>query len=260
MPALAPSPALQRRRLVSRLAWLPLSPLLALAGCASPFPAVPAGAGSSSASQRLKESADTHGLAALQRLQDVNTGFDALAWPTAGGLVRAGAAQLRLLPGQGVAALQAAGMPASALAADLHRLLLLGPLALAGYDGAVDWAEPVTLNGQRCDHLHLRLSPGLGGASSDRLSLFIDREQGWLRRLQVSASALGDTALAQVDLASHRRLHGVLWPLQFTQVDGAALAWRVTGLDVNRGYPASALLGTPWAGRAALPAAPLPPL
>lgn len=262
------APALQRRRLLHRLGLLPLSPLLALAGCAAPWPEVPAGAGSSSARARLREAADAHGLSAWQRLQDVNVGFDTIAWPTASGLAGAGAAQLRLLPGAGIAALQTAGtasspvatdMAPAALAAAWHRLLLLGPLVLAGFDGAVNWAEPVTLNGQRCDHIHLRLAPGLGGAAGDRLSLFIDRDQAWLRRLQVSISALGDNALTQVDLARHRLLHGMLWPLQFNTVGSKPLAWSVTGLDVNRGYPASALQTTPWAGRAAAPASRLGP-
>ncbi len=259
MPATPLDLTLQRRRLLHRLGLLPLSPLLALTACAAPWPEVPAGAGSSSARARLRDAADAHGLAAWQRLQDVNLGFEAIAWPSANGLVSAGAAQLRLLPGPGISALQATGMAPSAVAAGLHRLLLLGPLALAGFDSAVNWAEPVTLNGQRCDHLNLRLAPGLGGAASDRLSLFIDRDQAWLRRLQVSLSALGDQALAQVDVAGHRRLHGVLWPLLFKSVAATPLAWAVSGLDVDRGYPASALQTRPWADRAAAPAARLGP-
>ena len=129
-----------------------------------------------------------------------------------------------------------------------------------------NWAEPVTLDGRRCDHLHLPLAPGLGGMVADRLSLYIDRDQLWLRRLQVSLSGLDRAAVATVDLAGHRRLHSVVWPLRFATVGGSALpggqrplAWQVTGLDVDRGYPADALHNWPWAGRAAAPAQPLPP-
>ncbi|MES2716948.1 MAG: hypothetical protein V4795_14360 [Pseudomonadota bacterium] len=261
MPTMPSSTALHRRRLLGHAALLLPTPLLALAGCASPWPEVPAGAGSSSARQRLQEAAEAHGLPAWQTLQDANLGFDRLAWPAAPGLQPVGPAQLRLMPAGGLAALQAAqGDPgARPLATALHRLLVLGPLALHGFTGAVNWAEPVTLQGRRCDHLHLQLAPGLGAAASDRLSLFIDREQGWLRRLQLSLQALDASALVQVDLTGHRRLHGVLWPLRFASVAGAPLAWQLTGLDVNRGYPASALLATPWAGRAVAPAAALPP-
>ncbi len=270
-----PAPAPLRRRLLGHALAVPLVPLLALAGCATPWPAVPAGPGSTSARARLRAAADAHGLAGWQQLRDVNLGFDALPWPTAQGLQPGGPAQLRLLPASAALALvldaTAPGPSGHAdpdtqrLAAALHRLLLLGPVALAAFDGSVQWAEPVTLAGRRCDHLHLPLAPGLGGAASERLSLFIDRDQLRLRRLQVSLSALHADALVQVDLADHRLLHGVLWPLALQTVAGsgplaaAPLAWRLTGLDVDRGYPAAALSTRPWSGGAQRPATRLPP-
>ncbi len=263
-----PAPHRLRRRLLGRALAVPLLPLLALAGCATPWPEVLAGPGSTSARARLREAADAHGLAGWQQLQDVNLGFDALPWPSARGLQPGGPAQLRLLPASGGLALHAdqADPGATPLDAALHRLLLLGPIALANFDGIVNWAEPVTLDGRRCDHLHLPLAPGLGGMVADRLSLFVDRDQLLLRRLQVSLTALDRAAIATVDLADHRRLHGVVWPLQFATVTGLALAggqalaWQVTGLDVDRGYPASALQATPWGGSAQRPAAALPPV
>ena len=154
----------------------------------------------------------------------------------------------------------------AAVAADNNRLLWLGPLALADHPGPVNWAEPETLAGQRCDHLTLTLAPSLGGAANDTLSLFIDREQGWLRRLRVTLSALGAAGgTLVVDLADHRRLHGIVWPgrLQTAArrlLPGAAPAvWRLTGLDVDRGFSADDLGHSPWAGSAAAPARPLPP-
>ena len=269
MTTALPHPALLRRRLLGRALVLPLTPLLALAGCAtSTWPEVPAGPGSTSARARLREAADAHGLAAWQRLRDVNLGFDHLPWPADLGLQPGGPAQMRLLPATGAAALHAdtPDPGATPLAAALHRLLLLGPMALADFDGVVNWAEPVTLDGRRCDHIHLPVAPGLGGMVADRLSLFIDRDQLWLRRLQVSLTGLDRAAIATVDLAGHRRLHSVVWPLRFATAGGSALpgsprplAWQVTGLDVDRGYPADALRAWPWAGRAAAPAQPLPP-
>ena len=250
---------LLRRRLLGQALAVPLSSLLALAGCAAPWPAVPAGPGSSSAKARLREAAEAHGLAGWKQLQDVNLGFGTLPWPAVHGLQRGGPAQLRMLPASGALALHAdhADPGATPLAAALHRLLLLGPIALADFDGIVNWAEPVTLDGHRCDHLHLPLAPGLGGMVADRLSLLIDRDQLWLRRLQVSLTGLDRAAVVTVDLAGHRRLHGVVWPLRFATVaglalgGGQALAWQVTGLDVDRGYSPEALQQHPWAGRAA---------
>ena len=154
----------------------------------------------------------------------------------------------------------------AAVAADIHRLLWLGPLVLAEHPGAVNWAEPETLAGQRCDHLSLTLSPGPGGAASDALSLFIDRQQGWLRRLRVTLSALGATGgTLVVDVAEHRRLLGIVWPGRMqtaarSLLPGAApTVWRLTGLDVDRGFSAEDLRQSPWGGSAAAPAGPLPP-
>lgn len=257
-------PSAQRRRLLGQaLAW----PLAALSGCAAPWPTVPAGPGSSSALARLREAAEAHGVAGWRALHDVNLGFDQLPWPAARGLQPGGAAQMRLLPRQGTVALQAdkPDPGATPLTASLHRLLVLGPLALDGFDGLVNWVEPVTLDGRRCDHLHLPLAPGLGGMVADRLSLFIDRDDLLLRRLQVSLTALDRADIATVDMAGHQRLHGVVWPRRFATVTSALLggapplAWRLTGLDVDRGYPPEAVASRPWTGRAAAPASLLQP-
>ena len=283
------TPALLRRRLLGRallMPLLPLSPLIALAGCAQPWPAVPGGPGSASARNRLQQSAERHGLAAWRQLQSVSLAFAgfwspqgpavaaaaqavqarwlphqrllALGWPTAAGQQqlwrRAPGADLQLWRDNASIA-DPAERHAAALLADLHRLLWLGPMAAADTAAAVNWAEPETLQGLRCDHLHLPLMPGLGlgAASADRLSLFIDREQGLLRRLRVSLGGL-DTAvlgLAEVDLFDHRRLFGVTWPTRFEARSPRAGAWRLVGLEVNRGFSADDIGGTVWRGTAA---------
>ncbi len=252
-----PSPStpalLPRRRLLGRALAMPLSPLLALAGCAAPWPEVPSGPGSTSARSRLREAAEAHGLTAWHGLRDVNLGYDALPWPATRGLQPGGPAQMRLLRAGGELALHADPMDpgATPLAAALHRLLLLGPIVLANLDGPVNWAEPQTLAGRRCDHLHLQLSPGLGTTGADRLSLFIDRDEGLLRRLQASLTGLGPHTLVQVEVDGHRRLAGVTWP---TRWQSGALAWQLTGLDLNRGYGPETLKKAPWAAPADAPA------
>ena len=290
-----PTPALLRRRLLGRALLLPLSPLIALAACASPWPAVPAGPGSSSARSRLQESADAHGLAAWRRLQSVSLAFAgfwspqgpavvaaaqavqarwlphqrvlALGWPTAAGQHqlwrRTPGADLQLWR-EGVPVADPAERQAAALLADLHRLLWLGPMALADTTAAVNWAEPETLQGLRCDHLHLALAPGLGlglgFASADRLSLFVDREQGLLRRLRVSLAGLGTAVQrqAEVDLFDHRRLFGVAWPTRFEARSPRAGAWQLVGLEVDRGFTADDIGGAAWRGSAVAAARMLP--
>ncbi|MBC7727284.1 MAG: hypothetical protein H7242_06665 [Microbacteriaceae bacterium] len=285
-PLHPPTPAQLRRPVVGRALLLPFSPLLALAACASPWPAVPAGPGSSSARKRLQQSADHHGLAAWRGLQSVSLAFAGF-WSPQGAAVAAAAdtVQARWLPHQRVLALgwPTAGGPqqlwrrspgadlqlwrdrvpvddpaerqAAALLADLHPLLWLGPMAAADTTAAVNWAEPETLQGLRCDHLHLALMPGLGlgAASADRLSLFVDREQGLLRRLRVSLTGLGTgvPGLAEIDLFDHRRLFGMVWPTRFEARSPGTGTWRLVGLEVNRSFTADDIGGAVWRGAAA---------
>lgn len=297
---LAPSdPASQRRRWLGRalgtVSWA------ALAGCASPWPPVPTGSGSSSARQRLRESAEAHGGAAWAALRDVNLAVAGLGSPAPGEADRgAGLVQVRWLPAAGVMALQStdAAHPAgrqshwrrwgdnpaqgawrgstpltepTALATaawqcELLRLWWLGPAAALGSVGALNWAEPETLHGRRCDHLHLSRLLDQGGAAAGPLSLFIDRERGWLRRLRVPMGGGGPAwgGVAELDLYDHRRLHGVLWPLRCqlkrppSPWGPTPRIWQLTGLDVNRGYDADDLAAADWSGVAAPPARPTP--
>jgi hypothetical protein len=235
----------------------------ALAGCASPWPGVPPGGGSPSARQRLLDCADAHGGPAWAALHDVNLAVAGLGSPADND---AGAVQARWLPAAGVLALQGPGSPAAAPAArqaEWLRLWWLGPVAVLDRPGVLNWAEPETLDGRRCDHLHLSGPADRGTIAASQLSLFIDREQGWLRRLRLPDDG-GSGGVAELDLSDHQRLHGVLWPRRCqlsrpAPLGGAApTLWRLTGLDVNRGYAADALAGPAWTDAARPPAKPWP--
>ena len=68
--------------------------------------------------------------------------------------------------------------------------------------------------------------------------------------------------MAEVDTFEHERRFGVVWPMRSYEriVHPIALPahdWRITGLDVNRGYPATDLGGADFAGAAARPARPV---
>ena len=300
-PPLAASLAGRRQWLAQALGW----PLASLAGCAAPWPDVPAGPGSTSALARLQESAAAHGLAAWRQVHDLNLGLRPEPRGSAG--AAAASLQLRWLPAQRLLAWhdtglplpqqgwrrwpgatrehpgadsgelrlwqagQAVGDPALLLAAarwaDLLALLLLGPMALVDAPQPVNWAEPATLDGRRCDQLTLDLLPGLGGLGVSRLALFIDRDAGLMRRLRLMSIAeqgQPGAMAATWDLPEPIRLHGVQWPRLCLRVappgalGPAPAAWRLVGLDVNRGYAAPALSGAQFSSVAAVPASALP--
>lgn len=157
-------------------------------------------------------------------------------------------------------------LSAAAQQIDLLRLLLLGPVALVEGQQPVNWAEPATLDGRRCDQLTLDLAPGLGGVGVSRLALFVDRDEGLMRRLRVMSIAeqgRPGASAATWDLRDPLRLHGMQWPrLCQPSAPGspaAALppAWRLIGLDVNRGYRAADLDKAQLNGLATAPAAAL---
>jgi hypothetical protein len=162
---------------------------------------------------------------------------------------------------------------AAALVADGYALFLLGPLFLAGGWGvartvAVEHAgtERLDLDGRRraFDTLRARISPGLGIAPSDRLLLWIDREEGLMRRVRFSLDGLESTrgAVAEVDTFDHVSRAGVPFPTRFRERLLRPLPlrvhdWRLTGLDLDRGLSESDLDHPALAGRASAPAAAL---
>lgn len=172
-----------------------------------------------------------------------------------------------------------AARDAAALVVDGYLLFLLGPLALAdreatGQPLTLRLAEPEDVDGRRCDALALRLAPGLGFAAVDQLILFIDRETRLMRRVRFSLEGLESTqgAVAEVDVWDHQRAHGVMWPTRFHErlrrpIPGLPVHdWRLTGLDIDRGYEAADLSGPGafepdgrnFTGLAARPATPWP--
>ena len=272
-------------------------------GCAAPWPEVPAGPGSPSASQRLRESAQAHGLAAWRQVRDLSLDLQR-------GLDRhpaapAGTLQLRWLPAAGLLAWQDLGLAqplqgwrrwagpaptgstrmgpavrlwqageliddparlrAAAQLADLLRLLMLGPVALVDSGQPVNWAEPATLDGRRCDQLTLDLPSAPDESGISRLALFIDRDQGLMRRLRLMSIAEQGQAGAMAatwDLPEPIALHGQQWPRRCQRVTPArgagAHSWHLLGLDRNRGLQPADVEASRFSAIAAAPAAALP--
>lgn len=235
-PRPAPAPGDGRRSALGRLLAWGAGPLLGLAGCATGFPDAPPANDSASARRHLDAAAEAAGLAHWRRLQMLALELDALPSPTGGGSLLPGPWRLLLEPPAGrQQASRADGTrsepPGLAAAAALQALMLLWPLQLAGAGvpvGPVHWAEPQTLDGQRCDHLHLPQPPAASGAA--RLSLFIDRDALRLRRLLWQGA--GSQALLSVDLAGHRETEGLTLAHMF-RLNGREARWALAVRDLR---------------------------
>jgi hypothetical protein len=157
---------------------------------------------------------------------------------------------------------RASELAAAALVAEGYGLFLLGPLWLASRQAVpADVAGTERVNGRLCDVINVWLSPGLGHAASDRISLYIDRDDHVMRRVRFTLEGYEGTrgAVAEVDTFEHARHFGLLLPMRSYEevvhpLRLPAHDWFVTGLDVNRGYGVDALRGAQFSGAAEAPA------
>ncbi len=150
---------------------------------------------------------------------------------------------------------------AAALVAEGYGLFLLGPLWLVDRDLPVRSAGTERVDGQTCDVVEVWLTPGLGRVAADRVALCIERRSGLMRRVRFTLEGFARTrgAVAEVDTFDHQRRFGVTWPMRSYEriVHPIALPahdWRITGLDVDRGYGVDAVSGSRFTGAAAAPA------
>lgn len=160
-----------------------------------------------------------------------------------------------------VASSDAGILAASALVAEGYGMFLLGPLWLVDRGHAVQRGGTETVDGRRCDVVEVWLRPGLGLTPLDRVAVCIDADTGLTRRLRFTLEGSVDTrgAVAEVDTFEHRSIAGVMWPMRSYErvahpIRLPAHDWRITGLDVDRGYDRAALLGPAFTGLAAAPA------
>ena len=164
----------------------------------------------------------------------------------------------------GVRSADAAADDAAALVAEGYNLFLLGPMWLADRAMPMRMAGVERVDGRLCDVVEAWLAPGLGRSASDRIALCIDRSDSLMRRVRFTLEGFAGTrgAVAEVDTFDHQSRFGVVWPMRSYErvlhpVALPAHDWRVTGLDVNRGYGAEALSGPRFMGTAEAVAAPL---
>ena len=153
---------------------------------------------------------------------------------------------------------------AAAVVAECYGLFLLGPLWLAGRGLPMQLAGTERVDGRLCDVVQVWMSPGLGQVASDRVAVCIDRDDHITRRVRFTLEGFAGTrgAVAETDTFDHQRRFGVLWPMRSYEevvhpIRLPAHDWRITGLDVNRGYGPEALRGPVFSGAAAAPATPV---
>ena len=115
-----------------------------------------------------------------------------------------------------------------------------------------------------CDVLRVHLQPGLGLSDADELALYIDRDERLMRRVRFTLNGLDSTqgAVAEVDTGDHVALHGVRWPTRFHErllrpFPLPVHDWRLTGLDVDRGFSRADVENKDFTGKAVPPAAAL---
>ena len=108
------------------------------------------------------------------------------------------------------------------------------------------------------------LQPGLGLSPLDRVALCIDQADHVTRRMRFTLVGFPNTqgAVAITDTFEHQRRFGVLWPMRSYEevvhpLRLPAHDWRISGLDVNRGYGVADIGGPEFTGAAAAPAAPV---
>jgi hypothetical protein len=163
-------------------------------------------------------------------------------------------------------------LTAAALVADVYGLFLLGPLWLmdqgtgqrSGRVSALHMASTENVDGDICDVLQAWMAPGWGLSTLDRVALCISRADHVTRRMRFTLEGFAGTqgAVAETDTYDHQQRHGVLWPMRSFErvvhpIPVPAHDWRITGLDINRGYDARAISGPEFSGAAAAPAKPI---
>ena len=164
----------------------------------------------------------------------------------------------------GVRSSDPAAQDTAALVAEGYALFLLGPMWLANRDLPMQLAGTERVDGRLCDAVNIWLSPGLGKVATDRLVAYVDRADSVTRRMRFTLEGFAGTcgAVAEVDTFDHTRRFDILWPMRSYErlVHPLPLPvhdWRITGLDVNRGYSPSDVIGPEFTGAAARPASPV---
>ncbi|HEX8294714.1 MAG TPA: hypothetical protein VF593_00305 [Chthoniobacteraceae bacterium] len=132
----------------------------------------------------------------------------------------------------------------SAVAADLTRMLLLGPLFFQRTVIAFPPEEKTSrVADAECDVILALLQPGLGLSDEDRVLLSIDRKTNRLRRLRTTLNGLADGPGKELEITfgAWGERSGVWWATEYDERINApwnlhARHWRLLDLKANKGF------------------------
>lgn len=143
----------------------------------------------------------------------------------------------------GVPADDASRIAATAMTIDAFRLFHFGPTFLLDRTAALRRQPDAREDGRRYHRLLATLRPGFGEAAQDEAVLWIDADTARLHRVHITLEGFPATRGAHVDTTflEHRRVGPYLLPVRFFErVRGPlridAHEWRVTGIDLDRGW------------------------
>ena len=154
---------------------------------------------------------------------------------------------------------------ATAMTNDAFAMFHFGPSWFLGRTAALQQLPDARENGRAYHRLLATLQPGFGQSAEDRAVLWIDARDFRLFRIHQTLQGFETTQGAHVDTTflDYRRVGPYLFPVRFLErVRGPlrikAHAWRVTGLDLDRGWSAADVSDPRgFRGKAAAPAAAL---
>jgi hypothetical protein len=132
---------------------------------------------------------------------------------------------------------------ATAMTNDAFRMFHFGPTFFLDRTRALARLPDAREGGRRYHRLHATLEPGFGRSPRDEAVLWIDADTARLHRIHQTLEGFPTTVGAHVDTTflEYRQVGPYLFPVRFLErVRGPlrikAHAWRVTGIDLDRGW------------------------
>ncbi|GAB6194819.1 hypothetical protein [Lysobacter xanthus] len=156
---------------------------------------------------------------------------------------------------------------ATAMTNDAFRMFHFGPTFFLDRMASLERLPDAREDGRRFHRLLATLRPGFGRAEQDRAVLWIDAGTARLYRIHQTIDGFPTTVGAHVDTTflEYRAVGPYLLPVRFLErVRGPlrikAHEWRVTGIDLDRGWRAADVIDPHgFGGAAARPATPIAP-